>query len=170
MTRRGFRRDVVWTCILASTIVAASCGSDSPELRVAEIDDAVAAVVAATGGEPNFFEINATPDLVNLFLDDGRGSAINFVWEDGGLREETEAASADGRSFDASSMTFTPDVYEQVTKELPDSLLRALTITADGPNGEVLHRVVIQSERGGQFAVLVDPTGKILGSDPLTGP
>ncbi|MFM2114964.1 MAG: hypothetical protein RI908_705, partial [Actinomycetota bacterium] len=49
-------------------------------------------------------------------------------------------------------------------------LLRALTITADGPNGEVLHRVVIQSERGGQFAVLVDPTGKILGSDPLTGP
>jgi hypothetical protein len=92
------------------------------------------------------------------------------VWEDGGLRDETEAASADGRSFDASAMAFTPDIYERVKQELPNSLLRALTITADGPNGEVLHRVVIQSERGGQFAVLVDPTGKILGSDPLTGP
>jgi hypothetical protein len=49
-------------------------------------------------------------------------------------------------------------------------LLRAFTITADGPNGEILHRVVVQSERGGQFAVLVDPVGKVLGSDPLTGP
>jgi len=33
----------------------------------------------------------------------------------------------------------------------------------------VLNRVVVQSERGGQFAVLVDADGKILGSDALTG-
>ena len=164
---RWGRRSVV---AAVKVIVAAACGGDSPALKVDEIDEAVAAVIATTGGDVSFFEINATPDLVNLFLDDKRGSAINFVWENGELRDETEAAPADGRSFDASEMNFTSDVYEQVEKELPDSLLRAFTITADGPNGEILHRVVIQSERGGQFAVLVDPTGKILGSDPLTGP
>lgn len=170
MTKRSCRRGITLLSIILAATQLSACGEDSPALRVDEIDDAVDAVVETTGGEASFFEINATPDLINLFLDDGRGSAVNFVWENGKLRDETEAASADGKSFDASKMTFAADVYEQVEAELPDSLLRAFTITADGPNGEVLHRVVIQSERGGQFAVLVDPTGKILGSDPLTGP
>ncbi len=139
-------------------------------LRVDEIDDAVDAVASLTGQPSKFFEINATPDLINLFLDDGQGRAINFVWENGSLRDETEVASADGRSFDASEMAFSSEVYARVEGELPESLLRAFTITADGPNGEILHRVVLQSERGGQFAVLVDPVGEILGSDPLLGP
>lgn len=157
--------------IAISTGVMSACGGDADvTLHVDEIDDAVDAVTALTGQPPKFFEINATPDLINLFLDDGQGSAVNFVWENGSLRDETEVASADGRSFDASEMVFSSEVYARVEDELPESLLRAFTITADGPNGEILHRVVVQSERGGQFAVLVDPDGKILGSDPLTGP
>lgn len=160
---------VVATALLVSAVSACG-GADDVVLRVDEIDDAVAAVTALTDQPPKFFEINATPDLINLFLDDGEGSAINFVWENGSLRDETEAATADGRSFDASKMMFSSEVYARVEEELPESLLRAFTITADGPNGEVLHRVVVQSERGGQFGVLVDPVGKILGSDPLTGP
>jgi len=168
--RRPFPRAVAVGCAIVAASVVSACGAESIELRVAEIDDAVDAVVELTGGPARFFEINATPDLINLFLDDGNGNAINFVWEDGGLRDDTEAAPADGKSFDASQMTFTSDVYATVVEELPESLLRAFTITADGPNGEILNRVVIQSERGGQFSVLVDPAGKILGSDPLTGP
>ena len=168
--RRPFPRAVAVGCAIVAASVVSACGAESIELRVAEIDDAVDAVVELTGGPARFFEINATPDLINLFLDDGNGNAINFVWEDGGLRDDTEAAPADGKSFDASQMTFTSDVYARVVEELPESLLRAFTITADGPNGEILNRVVIQSERGGQFSVLVDPAGKILGSDPLTGP
>lgn len=158
------------TFVVASALFTACGGSEDIALRVDEIDEAVDAVVRTTGKSPSFFEINATPDLINLFLDDGNGNAVNFVWEDGSLRDETEVAPADGLAFDAGEMVFTTDVYARVREELPDSLLRAFTITADGPNGEILNRVVIQSERGGQFAVLVDATGKILGSDPLTGP
>lgn len=163
------------TAMIAAALMtvqaASACGGDGDvTLLVDEIDDAVGAVSALTGRPPNFFEINATPQLINLFLDDGKGSAINFVWENGSLRDETEAAKADGRAFDASKMVFSPGVYARVEAELPDSLLRAFTLTADGPNDEVQHRVVLQSERGGQFAVLVDSLGKILGSDPLAGP
>lgn len=169
MTRRPRAALTVVVAFLCFGISACG-GDDKVALHVDEIDDAVDAVTALTGQPPKFFEINATPDLINLFLDDGKGSAINFVWENGSLRDQTEAATADGRSFDASKMVFSSEVYSRVEQELPESLLRAFTITADGPNGEVLHRVVVQSERGGQFGVLVDPIGKILGSDPLTGP
>lgn len=158
------------TFVVATALFTACGGNEGIALRVDEIDEAIDAVVRTTGKSPSFFEINATPDLINLFLDDGNGNAVNFVWEDGSLRDETEVAPADGLAFDAGEMVFTTDVYARVREELPDSLLRAFTITADGPNGEILNRVVIQSERGGQFAVLVDATGKILGSDPLTGP
>lgn len=156
-------------CVLASWFVFGCGGDDAVILHVEEIDDAVSAITALTGKPAKFFEINATPDLINLFLDDGKGNAVNFVWEDGALRDETEVAAADGRAFDATKMAFTPEVYSRVEEELPKSLLRAFTITADGPNGEVLNRVVLQSERGGQFAVLVEADGKILGSDALTG-
>lgn len=168
--RQWLRAASVAAVVLSVGTTSACGGDDAVALHVDEIDDAVEAVSTLTGQPPKFFEINATPDLINLFLDDGKGSAINFVWENGSLRDETEAAVADGRSFDASKMEFSSAVYARVEEELPESLLRAFTITADGPNGEVLHRVVVQSERGGQFGVLVDPTGKILGSDPLTGP
>ena len=155
--------------VFAAWSVVGCGGNDAAVLRVEEIDDAVRAITTLTGKPANFFEINATPDLINLFLDDGKGNAVNFVWEDGALRDETEVAAADGRAFDATNMAFGSDVYARVEEELPKSLLRAFTITADGPNGEVLNRVVLQSERGGQFAVLVEADGKILGSDALTG-
>jgi hypothetical protein len=157
-------------CLVTVAVVGGCGGNGGVALHVDEIDDAVDAVTAVTGRPGKFFEINATPDLINLFLDDGNGNAVNFVWENGKLRDETEVAPADGVAFDAGDMEFSADVYSRVEEELPDSLLRAFTITADGPNGEVLNRVFIQSERGGQFAVLVDEVGKILGSDPLTGP
>lgn len=155
------------------TMIAACGGSTVTKLEVDQIDDAVAAVTGRLQGavkSVKFYEINATPDLINLFAAVGKGSAINFVWENGKLRDGTEAAPADGTPFDASKMSFTSDVYSRVEKELPDSTLRAFAITADGPGSTVLYRVMIQSQRGGQFAVLVDPAGKILGSDPLTGP
>ena len=163
---------LVSAAIVAIALVSLFGGGETSrtDLHVDEIDEAVAAVAAASGRPPRFFEINATPELINLFLDDGNGNAINFVWRNGKLDEGTEAASADGTSFDASAMKFTDEVYANVSRELPGSLVRAFTITADGPGGQVLNRVVVQSERGGQFGVLVGPQGKILGSDPLTGP
>ncbi|MDP4692454.1 MAG: hypothetical protein NWP73_04530 [Ilumatobacteraceae bacterium] len=157
-------------CVFALALVAlSSCGSDKETLLVSDIDDAVAAVAKVLGKTPEFYEINATPSLVNLFAADGKGNAINFVYENGELDQETTVASAVGESFPAEGMSFNGKVIARVEKELPDSILRAFSIINDHPNGGVQYRVVLQSDRGGQFAVFVEPTGKILGTDVMSG-
>ena len=157
-------------CVFALALVAlSSCGSDKETLLVSDIDDAVAAVAKVLGKTPEFYEINATPSLVNLFAADGKGNAINFVYENGELDQETTVASAVGESFPAEGMSFNGKVIARVEKELPDSILRAFSIINDHPNGGVQYRVVLKSDRGGQFAVFVEPTGKILGTDVISG-
>jgi len=157
-------------CVLALAVVALSgCGSSKEALSVSDIDNAVEAVAEVLGKTPEFYEINATPTLVNLFAADGKGNAINFVFEEGKLAQETSVAPAQGESFSAAEMTFNSKVYKRVQKELPESILRAFSVIGDNPTGGVQYRVVLQSDRGGQLAVFVDPTGKILGTDVMSG-
>ena len=157
-------------CVVAIALaVLVGCGSSKEALLVSDIDDAVSAVGKALGKAPEFYEINATPTLVNLFAADGKGNAINFVFEKGKLAEETSVAPAEGKSFSAAGMKLGSKVFARVHKELPESILRAFSIIADNPAGGVQYRVVLQSEQGGQLAVFVDPTGKILGTDVMGG-
>ena len=155
--------------IALATVVMSGCGSSKEALSVSDIDNAVAAVGKVLGKNPEFYEINATPTLVNLFAADGKGNAINFVFEEGKLAQETSVAPAEGESFSASGMAFNSKVFSRVQKELPDSILRAFSIIGDNPAGGVQYRVVLQSDMGGQLAVFVDPTGKILGTDVMSG-
>ena len=155
--------------IALASVVMSGCGSSKEALSVSDIDNAVAAVSKVLGKAPEFYEINATPTLVNLFAADGKGNAINFVFEEGKLAQETSVAPAEGESFSASGMAFNSKVFSRVQKELPDSILRAFSIIGDNPAGGVQYRVVLQSDMGGQLAVFVDPTGKILGTDVMSG-
>ncbi len=155
--------------IALASVVMSGCGSSKEALSVSDIDNAVAAVSEVLGKAPEFYEINATPTLVNLFAADGKGNAINFVFEEGKLAQETSVAPAEGESFSASGMAFNSKVFSRVQKELPDSILRAFSIIGDNPTGGVQYRVVLQSDMGGQLAVFVDPTGKILGTDVMSG-
>ena len=155
--------------ITLASVVMSGCGSSKEALSVSDIDNAVAAVGKVLGKAPEFYEINATPTLVNLFAADGKGNAINFVFEEGKLAQETSVAPAEGESFSASGMAFNSKVFTRVQKELPDSILRAFSIIGDNPAGGVQYRVVLQSDMGGQLAVFVDPTGKILGTDVMSG-
>lgn len=157
-------------CVIALVVVVVSgCGGSKEALSVSDIDNAVAAVSKVMGKTPEFYEINATPTLVNLFAADGKGNAINFVFEKGKLAQETTVAPADGESFPAEGMSFNGKVFARVEKELPESILRAFSIIGDNPTGGVQYRVVLQSDMGGQLAVFVDPTGKILGTDVMSG-
>ena len=157
-------------CVFALAVaVLSGCGSSKEALLVSDIDNAVEAVAEVLGKTPEFYEINATPTLVNLFAADGKGNAINFVFEEGKLAQETSVAPAQGESFSAAEMTFNSKVYKRVQKELPESILRAFSVIGDNPTGGVQYRVVLQSDRGGQLAVFVDPTGKILGTDVMSG-
>ena len=161
-------KNLLFVIALAS-VVMSGCGSSKEALSVSDIDNAVAAVGKVLGKAPEFYEINATPTLVNLFAADGKGNAINFVFEEGKLAQETSVAPAEGESFSASEMAFNSKVFTRVQKELPDSILRAFSIIGDNPAGGVQYRVVLQSDMGGQLAVFVDPTGKILGTDVMSG-
>jgi len=157
-------------CVIAlAVVVLAGCASSKDALLVSDIDNAVAAVGKVLGTTPEFYEINATPTLVNLFAADGKGNAINFVFEKGKLAQETSVAPAEGESFSTVGMAFNSKVFTRVQKELPDSILRAFSIIGDSPTGGVQYRVVLQSDMGGQLAVFVDPTGKILGTDVMSG-
>jgi hypothetical protein len=161
-------KNLLLVIALASAVMS-GCGSSKEALSVSDIDNAVAAVGKVLGKAPEFYEINATPTLVNLFAADGKGNAINFVFEEGKLAQETSVAPAEGESFSASGMAFSSKVFQRVQKELPDSILRAFSVIGDRPAGGVQYRVVLQSEQGGQLAVFVDPTGKILGTDVMSG-
>ncbi len=161
-------KNLLLVIALASAVMS-GCGSSKEALSVSDIDNAVAAVGKVLGKAPEFYEINATPTLVNLFAADGKGNAINFVFEEGKLAQETSVAPAEGESFSASGMAFNSKVFTRVQKELPDSILRAFSIISDNPAGGVQYRVVLQSDMGGQLAVFVDPTGKILGTDVMSG-
>ena len=161
-------KNLLLVIALASAVMS-GCGSSKEALSVSDIDNAVAAVGKVLGKAPEFYEINATPTLVNLFAADGKGNAINFVFEEGKLAQETSVAPAEGESFSASGMAFNSKVFTRVQKELPDSILRAFSIIGDNPAGGVQYRVVLQSDMGGQLAVFVDPTVKILGTDVMSG-
>jgi hypothetical protein len=128
-------------CVFALAVVVLSgCGSSKEALSVSDIDNAVEAVAEVLGKTPEFYEIYATPTLVNLFAADGKGNAINFVFEEGKLAQETSVAPAQGESFSAAEMTFSSKVYKRVQKELPESILRAFSVIGDNPTGGVQYR------------------------------
>ena len=119
--------------IALAVVVLPGCGSSKEALSVSDIDNAVAAVGKVLGKTPEFYEINATPTLVNLFAADGKGNAINFVFEKGKLAQETSVAPAEGESFSTVGMAFNSKVFTRVQKELPDSILRPSASLATAP-------------------------------------
>jgi hypothetical protein len=156
-------------------IVVGGCGSDDssdPALRVDLIDDAVAAVEAELGGPQQYFEINATPDLVNLYVaNDDAAEATSYVYRpDGSLDPPIGPAAAEGETFGADAIEVDEgSVLDDVLAELAESIALAFAVTGTG-DGAVQYQVLLQSLRGGRLAVYVDGDGAILGSDVLEEP
>lgn len=148
----------------ASTTVLAVPSTKLPEVEL--IDDAVAALQAKLGGPQQFFEINATPSLVNLIvaLNDGK-VAQPWVYLDGELTS-TEGAEATGFSFAASALDFDPDkVLSKLQAELPESS-PDLFFVEGGEGGIVRYSVAVTSRQGGQLIVVVGPDGTVQSVDP----
>jgi hypothetical protein len=161
----------------ALVIVVGGCGSDDssddvPALRVDLIDDAVAAVEAELGGPQQYFEINATSDLVNLYVaDDVTAEATSYVYRaDGSLDPPVGPGAAEGETFGADAIEVDEgSVLDDVLAELPESIPLAFAVTGTG-EGAVQYQVILQSARGGRLAVYVDGDGTILGSDVIEEP
>lgn len=185
------RRPTTWgrgllVGVLAAVLVVACGGSgdgSTPPLRVDLIDEALAAVTDTGADELGYFEVNATTDLVNLFVatdldgvpnPDGRPDAVvKYVYlADGGLQEPLEPVGATGPVFRVDEVDFdADDVLSTVVDELPDSTPVMFVITSAGSteveSDRVEYRVTMLSDRGGELSVVVTDSGEIVGTDAM---
>ena len=155
-------------------VTVAGCGDDdgggSALPLVGDIAPAVEALEGELGQPPQYFEINATPLAVTLWVsaDEGR-RAIPYVYAEGELADpEASQDGASGYTFAAAdALTFDPDeVLDQVAADLDGSTITEFSVVG-GDGGAVRLGVVTQSERGGQLDIAVSPDGEILEAVPI---
>jgi hypothetical protein len=171
-------------CLAAAVLMLSACSGDATPAAttfapsttvdstakalplVGEIDDAIAALETKLGAPQEFFEINATSQLVNLIvaLNDGK-VAQPWVYLDGEL-SSTEGAAAQGHTFVAGAVDFDPDkVLSQVQARLPQASLDLFFIEG-GEGGIVQYSVAATSPQGGQLVVVVGPDGAVQSVNP----
>ncbi len=151
------------------TTTAAPIPAGEAPVLLEQIRPAVAALEAQLGGPQQYFEINATPTLVNLFVATDNGTqAVSYVYEAKVLQPPAEAQQASGPTFTAAEMTFDEArVMALTVAQLPTSTFLRFAVTG-AASGGVSYKIVTQSELGTEFNVLVGPTGNVVGTDQLT--
>jgi hypothetical protein len=153
---------------VSATVVPAECQARTPALRVDLIDRAVAQVEAQLGGPQQYFEINATELLVNLFVSVDEGAQVQpFVFLADELNSRDPMPVQQGETFEAASLAFDPQkVTSCVVDELPDSTATAFEILG-GAGGAISYSLIVSSANGGQLVVAVNGEGRILAVDPV---
>lgn len=148
----------------ASTSVGLS--SRSTTLQVDMIQASVAALEAQLGGPQRYFEVNASPTVVNLFVAiEGATQAVAYVTVGGIVQPPAAAVEASGPTFAAADAQFdSATVLTQVQEQLPTSEFRLFSITGT-PAGTAQYQVTMQSSKGSTFLVLLNAAGDILGTD-----
>ena len=134
--------------------------------RVDLIGAAVQALEAKLGAPQDYFEINATPQLVNIIISlNNAALAQNWLYLDGDLTSK-EPEPAAGNTFKADALDFDPAVVlSKITTDLPDATAD-LFLVEGGPNGSVRYTVVMTSSKGGQLLVVVGPDGDVVEVNP----
>ena len=146
-----------------------TCAPGDPVLRVEQIEPAVAAVEAELGGPQRYFEINATPALVNLFVASPDGTQVTpYLYSKGTLSSDA-SRPATGNSFPSSVIDIDPQsVTSCISGQLPTST-QDLFLIQGGADDAVRYGVLVTSQAGGQLLVEVSGTGVVLGVDPVDG-
>lgn len=145
-------------------------GDDGDAARpvIDEIAPAIAAVEAELGPSVQYLEINATLQLVNLFVADGdAGTVTPYVYAGGALRTPGPARPVSGGTpFDADEVSDDLDaVIGGVTDELPDSTISVFVIYPDEV-GSPRYGATVVSDEGGVLDVELGPAGEVLAVDP----
>lgn len=156
--------------VVASLAVAA-CGGDADDDAVRpvvdQIDAAMEALAAELDAPPDYFEVNATAQFVNLFvaLDDA-SQVETYLFVDGELTPPTPPEAAEGATFVAGAVTFDPDsIFVDVDEQLPGSDVVVFTVVG-GPGGAVRYTATVQSVEGGQLDVTLAADGAVLAVVP----
>jgi hypothetical protein len=154
--------------VLAATVALAGCagGTDAqPGPRVEWIEDALAAVAAARGGEPAYLEISATLAHVDAIVRDAESdgeSAVLYRYADGELTGPIEPRDDPRPTFTSDDVMIDPDtIFDGLRDELDDPAIVDLAIRVEG-GGQVIDATVA-SEQGGILLVLLGDDGTVLG-------
>jgi len=160
-------------CGVITVVTVGSCGDDgdSDDAALPLVDSiapAVDALEAELGGPQRYFEINATPQFVNLFVAvDGAAQVQAYLYVDGELGPPKPPEAAGGATFEAAALTFDPDeVLDGVADELPESDVVVFSVVG-GPGGAVRYGAVLESRQGGQLDVTLSPDGAVQSVDAL---
>lgn len=134
---------------------------------VGEIPAAVAALEEQLGGPQQYFEINATARVVNLFVALNGGELVQpWLYVDGQLTSQ-EAQAAQGGTFTGDDLDYVPtEVLAKVRAEVPDAILESFYVNGDG-NGNVQYGVLTSAQCGGGLDVVVGPDGAVKSVDPV---
>lgn len=134
---------------------------------VGSVAEAIADLEAELGAPQQYFEVNATARLVNLWvaLNDG-ALAQPWVWVDGALSAE-DGQAAGGGTFTADDVDFDADtVLDQVRAEVPDAILETFYIHGDG-EGNVQYSLLTSAQCGGGLDVVIGADGSVKSVDPV---
>ena len=151
----------------ASPFGPAECAPGAPVLLVDQIDDAIAAVEAELGGPQEYFEINATSLLVNLFVADVATQTVTpYAYVGGELTSEDPLDGAQGYTFVADQVQVDDQrVLSCVVPALPDSTVDVFFV--EGADGGVRYTVLTSNDKGGQLTVEVSGEGQVIGVDAV---
>ncbi|MFZ4720236.1 MAG: hypothetical protein ACOYMR_12475 [Ilumatobacteraceae bacterium] len=135
--------------------------------QVADIATAVTDLEAELGGSQQYFEINATARVVNLFVALNEGKlAQPWIWLDGQLSSK-EGQPASGGTFTAADMDFDPDaIFTIVRDQIPDAILETFYVNGDG-TGNVQYGLLTSAQCGGGLDIVVGPDGAVKSVDPV---
>jgi hypothetical protein len=151
--------------VLFAVLSLAACGGDDSAARplVEEIPAAVEALEAELGSPQAYFEINADPAKVTLWVaSDEASEATPWVFADGELSQADEPQDAEGETFTAEEgLTFESDtVLDQVLADFGDKVQQFSIV--GGAGDTVRFGAIVQSDRGGQLDVGLGPDGEIV--------
>ena len=166
--------DTASTSTSASVAVDSTIGGD-PLLPAAgalpvvdQIPVAIAALEAETGGPLEFFEINATGQLVNLFVALNDGAVAQPWLFVGGELTSAEGQQASGGTFGSADVAFEPaTIFDPLLAEVPGIQVESFYVHGDG-GGNLLYGVLATSERGGGLDIVLAADGRVLSVDPVS--
>ncbi len=150
----------------ASTVPRPTLPDAAVEPRVDLIEEAVAALENEMNGPQQYFEINASPKVVNLFVSLNDGAVVQpWVYLEGELSSQ-EGRPASGFTFAGSALDFDPAlVLGKIEGAVPGAAMSAFVVEG-GEGGIVQYTVVINSAAGGQLIAVVGPDGVVRSVDP----
>ena len=139
--------------------------ADLPD--VAKISVAIDALEAKLGAAQQYFEVNATARVVNLFVALNNATLTqNWLYADGTLTSKGPQ-KANGGTFTKADLHFHADkVFSVVRTQIPAAILESFYVNGDG-KGNVQYGVLTSAQCGGGLDILVGPDGAVKSVNPV---